>query len=49
MCEELPCLAGEWYRSGTGVFMVSYRARVSRCVALVIPIHHRGDGEAAGE
>lgn len=29
--------------------MVRYRARVARPVELEVPIHHRGDGEAAGE
>jgi len=37
-----------WYKSGTIFFGGRYKARFTRAVALGVPIHHRGDGEAAG-
>jgi len=40
---------GEWYESGTGFFIVRYRVRITMSVELAVPIHHRGDGEVAGE
>ncbi len=38
-----------WYESGTGIFTVRYKARISRPMELAVPIHHGGNGEAAGE
>ena len=49
------CRPGEGYfrrgvvRKWYGVFIVRYRARITMSVELAVPIHHRGDGEAAGE
>lgn len=38
---------GEWYESGTELYEVCCKERNARPVGLVVPIHHRGDGEAA--
>ena len=38
-----------WYESGTWIPMMRCEARITRSVELVVPIHHGGDGEAAGE
>lgn len=32
---------GWWYKSGTGVFWVRYRARITVTPELDVPIHHR--------
>nr|DAO87083.1 MAG TPA: hypothetical protein [Caudoviricetes sp.] len=38
-----------WYESGTGFLERFWKARIEWHRGLVAPIHHRGDGEAAGE
>lgn len=42
-------LQGEWYESGTGLCELHCKALIAWRVELDVPIHHRGDGEAAGE
>ena len=38
-----------WYKSGTRLSCRLWRVRNARPAGLAVPIHHRGDGEAAGE
>lgn len=41
-------IRGWWYKSGTGVFWVRYRARITVTPELDVPIHHRGCAEVVG-
>jgi len=47
--EELTCVMIERYESGTSNPWLRYSSRTTWSVELGAPIHHRGDGEAAGE